>query len=98
MGERGNPTRKDNAAHIVSHELETLRFISLLLPLCVSVPKLYSIHLTAVLCLVHLKVLWLFLIISPINLFQNKLFSLYFAICVIKPLNYAHILVNFDIR
>ena len=42
-GERGNPTRKDNAAHIVSHELETLRFVSLLLPLCVSVPKLYSI-------------------------------------------------------
>ena len=72
MGERGNPTRKDNAAHIVSHELETLRFVSLLLPLCVSFPKLYSISrerldLTAVLCLVHLKVLWLFLIISPIN-------------------------------
>ena len=42
-GERGNPTRKGNAAHIVSHELETLRFVSLLLPLCVSVPKLYSI-------------------------------------------------------
>ena len=36
----GNPTRKDNSAHIVFHELETL---SLLLPLCVSVPKLYSI-------------------------------------------------------
>ena len=36
-GQRGNPTRKDNAAHIVSHELETLRFVSLLLPLCVSV-------------------------------------------------------------
>ena len=35
--------RKDNAAHIVSHELETLRFVSLLLPLFVSVPKLYSI-------------------------------------------------------
>ena len=42
-GERGNPTWKDNAAHIVSHELEILRFVSLLLPLCVSVPKLYSI-------------------------------------------------------
>ena len=42
-GERGNPTRKDNAAHIVSHELETRRLVSLLLPLCVSVPKLYSI-------------------------------------------------------
>ena len=42
-GERGYPTRKANAAHIVSHELETLRFVSLLLPLCVSVPKLYSI-------------------------------------------------------
>ena len=42
-GERGNPTRKDNAAHIVSHELETLRFVSLLLPPRVSVPKLYSI-------------------------------------------------------
>ena len=25
--ERDNPTRKDNAAHIVSHELETLRFV-----------------------------------------------------------------------
>ena len=42
-GERGNPTRKEYAAHIVSHELETLRFISLMMPLCVSVPKLYSI-------------------------------------------------------
>ena len=42
-GERVNPMRKDNAAHIVSHELGTLRFVSLLLPLCVSVPKLYSI-------------------------------------------------------
>ena len=41
--ERGTPTRKDNAARIVSHELETLRFVSLLLPLCVSVPKLYSV-------------------------------------------------------
>ena len=42
-GERGNPTRKDNGAHIVSHEFETLKFVSLLLPPCVSVPKLYSI-------------------------------------------------------
>ena len=42
-GERGNPTRKDNAAHIVSHELETFRFVSLLLPPCISVPKLYAI-------------------------------------------------------
>ena len=42
-GERGNPTRKDNAAHIVSHKLETLRLVSLLLSPCVSVPKLYSI-------------------------------------------------------
>ena len=42
-GERDNPTRKDNAAHFVSHELETLRFVSFLVSLCVSVPKLYSI-------------------------------------------------------
>ena len=46
-----------------------------------------GLDLTAVLCLLHLKVLWLFLIISPINSFQDKFFSLYFAICVIKPLN-----------
>ena len=42
-GERGNPTRKDNGAHNVSHELETLRFVLLLMPLFVSVPKLHSI-------------------------------------------------------
>ena len=50
------------------------------------IPHREWLDLTAVLCLVHLKVLWLFLIISPINLFQ-KFFSLYFAICVIKPLH-----------
>ena len=44
-GEKGNPTRKANAVHNVSHELEmeTRRYVSLLLPPCVPVPKLYSI-------------------------------------------------------
>ena len=38
------------------------------------------LDLKPVFCLVHLKVSRLFLIISPINLFEDKFFSLYFAI------------------